>query len=71
MAQDNYAMCGRAFDSRFIFAWPNHQIGIMGGNKLQKHWKLKERQLRTNNKKINEKEMKEIYDNTLCRFNDR
>jgi 3-methylcrotonyl-CoA carboxylase beta subunit len=26
----NYGMCGRAFDPRFIFSWPNHQIGIMG-----------------------------------------
>lgn len=27
----NYGMCGRAFDGRFLFAWPNHQIGVMGG----------------------------------------
>ena len=26
----NYGMCGRAYDGRFIFSWPNHQIGIMG-----------------------------------------
>ncbi len=26
----NYGMCGRAYDPRFIFTWPNHQIGIMG-----------------------------------------
>jgi 3-methylcrotonyl-CoA carboxylase beta subunit len=26
----NYGMCGRAFDSRFLFSWPNHQIGVMG-----------------------------------------
>ena len=26
----NYAMCGRAFDPRFVFSWPNHQIGVMG-----------------------------------------
>jgi 3-methylcrotonyl-CoA carboxylase beta subunit len=26
----NYGMCGRAFDARFLFAWPNHQIGVMG-----------------------------------------
>ena len=28
----NYGMCGRAFDARFLFAWPNHQIGVMGGD---------------------------------------
>ena len=27
----NYGMCGRAYDERFLFAWPNHQIGVMGG----------------------------------------
>jgi 3-methylcrotonyl-CoA carboxylase beta subunit len=27
----NYGMCGRAFDGRFLFSWPNHQIGVMGG----------------------------------------
>ncbi len=27
----NYGMCGRAFDGRFVFSWPNHQIGVMGG----------------------------------------
>jgi len=26
----NYGMCGRAFDGRFLFTWPNHQIGVMG-----------------------------------------
>ncbi len=28
----NYAMCGRAYDGRFVFSWPNHQIGIMGAD---------------------------------------
>jgi acetyl-CoA carboxylase carboxyltransferase component len=27
----NYAMCGKAFDPRFIFAWPNAQYAVMGG----------------------------------------
>ena len=27
----NYGMCGRAFDPRFIFSWPNAQISVMGG----------------------------------------
>ena len=26
----NYGMCGRAYDGRFLFTWPNHQIGVMG-----------------------------------------
>jgi geranyl-CoA carboxylase beta subunit len=27
----NYGMCGRAYDPRFIFAWPSNRIAVMGG----------------------------------------
>jgi len=27
----NYGMCGRAFGPRFIFAWPNYRVSVMGG----------------------------------------
>jgi geranyl-CoA carboxylase beta subunit len=27
----NYGMCGRSFDPRFLFAWPNNRVGVMGG----------------------------------------
>mmetsp|Transcript_1417 Transcript_1417/g.2069 ORF Transcript_1417/g.2069 Transcript_1417/m.2069 type:complete len:585 (+) Transcript_1417:203-1957(+) len=27
----NYGMCGRAYDPRFLFMWPNAKIGVMGG----------------------------------------
>ncbi|XP_065210157.1 methylcrotonoyl-CoA carboxylase beta chain, mitochondrial isoform X3 [Planococcus citri] len=27
----NFAMCGRAFNPRFLFSWPNSEIAIMGG----------------------------------------
>lgn len=27
----NYAMCGRGLDPRFIFAWPNSHVAVMGG----------------------------------------
>ncbi len=27
----NYAMCGKAYDPRFIFAYPNAKIAVMGG----------------------------------------
>ena len=30
----NYAMCGRAYDPRFVFTWPNHRIAVMGGQQL-------------------------------------
>jgi acetyl-CoA carboxylase carboxyltransferase component len=28
----NYALCGKAFDPRFIFAWPNAKYAVMGSN---------------------------------------
>jgi geranyl-CoA carboxylase beta subunit len=27
----NYAMCGRSFDPRFLFTWPNSKLAVMGG----------------------------------------
>lgn len=27
----NYGMCGRAYDPRFLFTWPNSKIAVMGG----------------------------------------
>jgi 3-methylcrotonyl-CoA carboxylase beta subunit len=27
----NYGMCGRAFDPRFLWTWPNARISVMGG----------------------------------------
>ncbi len=30
----NYGMCGRAYDPRFIFTWPNHRIAVMGPEQL-------------------------------------
>lgn len=50
----NYAMCGRGFDPRFIFAWPNSRTSVMGGAqagkvlrivteaKMQKHGQVDE-----------------------------
>jgi len=32
----NYGMCGRSFDPRFIFAWPNNRIAVMGGEQAAK-----------------------------------
>ena len=30
----NYAMCGRAYEPRFLFTWPNHRIAVMGARQL-------------------------------------
>ena len=30
----NYAMCGRSYQPRFLYTWPNHRIAVMGGQQL-------------------------------------
>ncbi len=30
----NYAMCGRAYQPRLLFTWPNHRIAVMGAEQL-------------------------------------
>ncbi len=32
----NYAMCGKAYDPRFIYAWPSAKIAVMGGTQAAK-----------------------------------
>lgn len=32
----NYAMCGKAYDPRFIYAWPSAKVAVMGGEQAAK-----------------------------------
>src|SRR5205809_7979670 len=32
----NYAMCGKAYDPRFIYVWPSAKIAVMGGDQAAK-----------------------------------
>lgn len=32
----HYGMCGRGFAPRFLFAWPNNRVGVMGGEQAAK-----------------------------------
>ena len=32
----NYGMCGRGFDPRFLFSWPNARVAVMGGQQAAK-----------------------------------
>jgi geranyl-CoA carboxylase beta subunit len=40
----HYAMCGRAYDPRFIFAWPNNRLSVMGGQQAGEVMKIITRQ---------------------------
>ena len=32
----NYGMCGRAYQPRFLWTWPNSRISVMGGNRRRR-----------------------------------
>ena len=34
----NYGMCGRAYDPRFLWMWPNARISVMGGEQAASSW---------------------------------
>ena len=40
----NYGMCGRAYDPRFLFAWPNAKVAVMGGEQVAMVMKIITRQ---------------------------
>lgn len=57
----NYAMCGRAYDPRFMFAWPSAQIAVMGGTQAAKVLtQIKVRTLEKKGEEITEEEQQEI-----------
>ena len=63
----NYAMCGKAYDPRFIYAYPNAQIAVMGGAQASNVLlDIKIGQLRKEGKEISEEDkkafLKEIHD---------
>ena len=60
----NYAMCGRAFDARFLFSWPNSQISVMGMQQAAKTLtQIRLKALQRQGKNLPEEEVQKIYDN--------
>lgn len=65
----NYAMCGRAYDPRFMYAWPSARIAVMGGTQAAKVLtQIRVKTLRKKGKKISEKEELEIMKETRGRY---
>ncbi|HSR52294.1 MAG TPA: acyl-CoA carboxylase subunit beta [Acidobacteriota bacterium] len=61
----NYALCGKAYDPRFIFAWPTCQYAVMGGSQAAKTLAdLKVRQLAKQGQEIDEDERQRIVRET-------
>ena len=59
----HYAMCGKAYDPRFIFAWPTARYAVMGGDSAAGTLvEIKLKQLEREGKKVDEKQKKELYE---------
>ena len=57
----HYAMCGKAYDPRFIFAWPTARYAVMSGDSAAGTLvEIKIKQLEREGKKLREKEKKEL-----------
>jgi 3-methylcrotonyl-CoA carboxylase beta subunit len=49
----NYAMCGKAYDPRFIYGWPSAKIAVMGGDQAAKTlWQIEAASLNAKGQEI-------------------
>ncbi len=61
----HYAMCGKAFDPRFVFAWPTAKYAVMSGEAAAGTLvEIKVKQLERSGKKLSDEEKKELFDST-------
>jgi len=59
----HYAMCGKAYDPRFVFAWPTARYAVMSGDSAAGTLvEIKIKQLERSGKKLSEEEKKELYE---------
>ena len=59
----HYAMCGKAYDPRFMFAWPTAKYAVMSGDSAASTLlEIKIRQLERGGKQLSDEEKKELYD---------
>ena len=65
----NYAMCGKAYDPRFMFAWPTARFAVMSGDAAASTLvEIKLKQLERAGKKVDEKLKKELYDSVRATY---
>ena len=59
----HYAMCGKAYDPRFVFAWPTAKYAVMSGDSAAGTLvEIKVKQLERSGKTLSEEEKKELLD---------
>jgi 3-methylcrotonyl-CoA carboxylase beta subunit len=65
----HYAMCGKAYDPRFIFAWPTARYAVMSGDAAASTLvEIKLKQLEREGKKVDEKARKELYETVRATY---
>lgn len=67
----NYGMCGRSWDSRTLFSWPQSQIAVMGSDQAANTLAtIKINQLKRQGKEPNAEELEEIRQQVLGNYED-
>jgi 3-methylcrotonyl-CoA carboxylase beta subunit len=67
----HYAMCGKAFDPRFLFAWPTAKYSVMsGGSAAGTLVEIKIKQLERGGKKLSEEDKKKLFDETKAAYDE-
>jgi len=65
----NYAMCGKAYDPRFMFAWPTARFAVMSGDAAANTLaEIKLKQLERDGKKVDEKQKKELIESVRATY---
>ena len=61
----HYAMCGKAFDPRFVFAWPTARYAVMSGDSAASTLvEIKVKQLERTGQKITDEQRQELTEAT-------
>jgi 3-methylcrotonyl-CoA carboxylase beta subunit len=67
----NYAMCGKAYDPRLIYAWPTAQIAVMSGNAAAKTLlQIRVSALKSQGKTISKEEEDQLLKEITDRYNE-
>ena len=67
----HYAMCGKAFDPRFMFAWPSAKYAVMsGGAAAGTLVEIKVKQLERGGTKLSDADKKELFDNVKATYDE-
>ena len=67
----HYAMCGKAYDPRFVFAWPTAKYAVMSGASAAGTLvEIKIKQLERSGKKLSEEEKKKLYDEVKATYDE-